>query len=264
MDLNVLAKGVDLEKFSKERAREYQQAKPFPHIAIDELFDPGVLREILQVFPGPDSIEWRRFHSHQEIKLAASREAQLPGRVQQFLYQLNSSTFLGFLERLTGISGLISDPHFIGGGMHQILPGGKLDIHSDFNKHAQWGLDRRLNLLLYLNEDWKEEYGGHLELWDKGMSVCEKKLNPLFNRMVIFSTTDTSYHGHPRPLTCPEGRSRKSLALYYYSNGRSDEGGPKVHSTLFRSLPTDTVFQRYVSPFIPPIAYKLFDKVRGR
>jgi Rps23 Pro-64 3,4-dihydroxylase Tpa1-like proline 4-hydroxylase len=150
---------------------------------------------------------------------------------------LNSAAFLQFLQILTGIKEpLIGDPYLAGGGMHEIKKGGFLKVHADFNKHPELKLDRRINVLVYLNKDWKEEYGGYFELWDKSMSNCEKKIAPIFNKMVIFSTTDYSYHGHPDPLTCPEDRSRKSLALYYYSNGRpvgEINKDNESHGTLF-------------------------------
>jgi len=109
-----------------------------------------------------------------------------------------------------------------------------LAIHADFNRHRAYSLDRRLNLLLYLNKDWREEYGGHLQLWNRDMTRCEAKVLPVFNRVMIFSTTDFTYHGHPDPLQCPEGMTRKSLALYYFSNGRPAEEVSDGHSTLFR------------------------------
>ena len=148
------------------------------------------------------------------------------------LYQLNSSVFVNFLEELTGVGGLIPDPHFEGGGLHQIERGGFLKIHADFNRHPKLNLDRRLNLLLYLNEDWKDDYGGHLELWDREVARCVKRIAPVFNRCVVFTTTDFSFHGHPEPLACPPAVTRKSLALYYYSNGRPARSRPVERGTL--------------------------------
>jgi Rps23 Pro-64 3,4-dihydroxylase Tpa1-like proline 4-hydroxylase len=134
---------------------------------------------------------------------------------------MNSEPFLRFLQELTGIKEtLIPDPYFEGGGVHQIKRGGFLKVHVDFHRHRLLQLDRRVNVLVYLNKDWKDEYGGHFELWERDMSRCVKKIAPLFNRMAIFSTTADSWHGHPDKLNCPEGRSRQSLALYYYTNGR--------------------------------------------
>ena len=91
--------------------------------------------------------------------------------------------------------------------------------------------------MLYLNRDWEEDFGGHIELWDSGMKQCIKKLLPIFNRMVIFNTTETSFHGHPEPLNCPADRSRKSLALYYYTIGQQEDDISQTHSTLFRTRP---------------------------
>ena len=143
-----------------------------------------------------------------------------------------------FIQLLTGINEtLLGDPYFVGGGLHQIKRGGCLKIHADFNKHELTGLDRRVNILIYLNKNWKNDYGGHLELWDRDMKLCVKRILPEFNTVVIFNTTNYTYHGHPDSLNCPEGMSRKSLALYYFSNGRPQtEINPDlpVHGTIFR------------------------------
>src|SRR5262249_42493493 len=136
---------------------------------------------------------------------------------------MGEPVFLEALEKASGIQGLIPDPYYSGAGFHFTLTGGKLAIHADFNRHNQMKLDRRLNLLVYLNRDWKEEYDGHLELWDRAMTQCKKKFLPIFNRLVIFSTTDFSYHGQPETIKCPPHMNRKSIALYYFTNGRPAE-----------------------------------------
>jgi len=189
----------------------YVAADPFPHIVIDDFLPPAILETVLDEFPGPDAIDWKRFKDGTGRKLATRDEAQMGPRTLALLHELNSSRFLRVLEALTGIDGLIPDPHLEGGGLHQIERGGFLKVHADFNKHEKLGLDRRLNLLLYLNKDWREEFGGHLELWSPDMKRCAHRVLPLFNRCVVFSTTDNSFHGHPEPLTCPEGASRKSI-----------------------------------------------------
>jgi Rps23 Pro-64 3,4-dihydroxylase Tpa1-like proline 4-hydroxylase len=242
-------------------AREaYLSARPFPHIVLDDFFDPTLLDEVLGEFPQPGAIRWQRFDNDREIKLASAAEASFGPVTRLLLYHLNSITFLEFLSQVTGIANLIPDPSFAGGGLHQIVPGGKLGVHADFNKHGAYGLDRRLNLLLYLNKDWREEYGGHLQLWDREMTRCEARVTPLFNRVMIFSTTDFSYHGHPDPLSCPEGMTRKSLALYYFTNGRPAEELSGEHSTLFRARdaadfrPTTRQRLRWLaSDLLPPI-----------
>lgn len=219
----------------------YANAHPFPHIVIDNFLPEPLLESILQEFPKVGSIEWQKFSNKAEKKLASRAELQMGDTTRFLLYQLNSSVFINFLENLTGINGLIPDPHFEGGGLHQIERGGYLKMHVDFNLHGKLKLDRRLNLLIYLNKNWQEEYGGHLQLWDEEMTRCEKKILPIFNRCVVFSTTDSSYHGHPDPLTCPEGETRKSLALYYYTNGRPEAKAEEGHSTLFQARPGEDV-----------------------
>ena len=228
---------------------EYARAKPFPHVVIDDFFDPRLLDVVLSEFPGPDSIEWQRFRNAREIKLASAQEANFGPATRLLLYHLNCATFLEFLGTLTGIPDLIADPHFDGGGLHQIVRGGKLGIHADFNKHPRYGLDRRLNVLLYLNKAWREEYGGHLELWNRGMTSCEARIAPLFNRLMVFGTTDFTYHGHPDPLRCPEGMTRKSLALYYFSNGRPAEEVSGSHSTVFQARTRDEFRDRFSDTF---------------
>jgi Rps23 Pro-64 3,4-dihydroxylase Tpa1-like proline 4-hydroxylase len=239
---------------------DYVSAKPFPHIVLDNFFDPALLELILEEFPRPDAIRWQKFDNPREMKLASSTEASFGNATRLLLYHLNSATFLEFLSVVTGVDNLIPDPRFEGGGLHQIVRGGKLGVHADFNKHRDFGIDRRLNLLLYLNKDWREEYGGHLQLWDRDVTRCETRVLPLFNRVMIFGTTDFTFHGHPDPLTCPDGMSRKSLALYYFSNGRPAEEISGEHSTIFKAREKNefrlTFNQRVrgiAKDFLPPI-----------
>lgn len=246
----------------------YATARPFPHIVIDNFFDPAILDDVLGEFPKPGQITWQEFDSGAEIKLASAAEANFGPLTRLLMYHLNSKTFLEFLSAVTGIDNLIPDPGFEGGGMHQIVPGGKLGVHADFNKHREYNLDRRLNMLVYLNKNWREEYGGHLELWNREMTRAEAKVLPLFNRVMIFSTTDFTYHGHPDPLRCPEGMTRKSLALYYYSNGRPAEEISGEHSTLFRAraetdfrLSMSQRMRKVASDLLPPIIARGLRKV---
>lgn len=213
----------------------FRSGEPFPHAVIDGLFEDEALERVLADFPGPDEMEWRRFDSAEERKLGYDhRLSVVKPEIQQFLYFMNSFAMIVFLEALTGIEGLIPDPYYGGGGPHQILPGGYLGVHADFNWHPILRLDRRLNVLVYLNRDWREEYGGHLELWDREARHCVRKILPVFNRTIVFATTDFSFHGHPEPLRCPSPMTRKSISLYYYSNGRPAEERSAPHETIFR------------------------------
>jgi 2OG-Fe(II) oxygenase superfamily len=245
----------------------YKNAIPYPHIVVDDFLDPAVLDLVLSEFPKPGAIKWIKFDNEKEIKLASSVEQSFGPATRLLMYHLNSASFLDFLSGVTGIPNLIPDPYFEGGGLHQITRGGKLGIHADFNKHVHYGVDRRLNAIIYLNKDWREEYGGHLELWNKEVTKCEAKILPLFNRLVVFGTTDFTYHGHPDPLQCPEDMTRKSLALYCYSNGRPAEEISGEHSTLFMARSADDFkldanqkIRRLVKDMLPPIILRQFKK----
>ncbi len=259
-----LIAGSALETAAAMHAPGYQTASPFPHAVIDDLFDDAMLDSILDAFPGPKDTFWQRYDREHEVKLALATEELMPVPIRLLLYFLNGSMFIGFLERLTGIRNIIPDPHWFGGGMHQIERHGKLSIHADFNRHDLFGFERRLNLLLYLNKDWQDEYRGHLELWDTDMRECVRKIAPLFNRMVVFSTTTNSYHGHPDELLCPRDRTRRSLALYYYTVGGPDEEKNRTHSTIFRVRPGDEkrgAWKRRIKPFVPPILVDLYNRL---
>lgn len=259
-----------LENLALKHCKTYVTAKPFPHIVIDNFLPKDTLEAVLTEFPDPKSIRWQEFKNKAEKKLASQSELQMGEATRFLLYQLNSSVFCKFLEKLTGIEGIIPDPYFHGGGLHQIERGGYLKVHVDFNKHKKLNIDRRLNVLIYLNQDWQEEYGGHLQLWDQNMTKCYQKILPIFNRCVIFSTTDFSYHGHPEPLSCPKERTRKSLALYYYSNGRPLEEVSKSHSTIFKNesgkmIVTKTSENRvktFLRKFVPPIVLETWQSLK--
>jgi len=160
-------------------------------------------------------------------------ECDAPAR--QLFHFFNSRPVLEFLEGLTTIQGLIPDPYFMGGGYHETGRGGKLGIHADFRINDQLHLHRRLNVIVYLNERWQPEWGGALELWDREMKEKRREVMPVFNRCVIFATTATAFHGVPH-VRCPAGRSRKSLALYYFE----DEGQPRpIRPTHYVPRPGD-------------------------
>jgi len=256
-----------LDEIAKSEAKVYAAARPYPHLVIDGLFDDWILEAVLAEFPSPRDKNWIVHDIPQEIKLQSKSERDILLFTRHFLYVLNSASFLEFLERLTGIDNLIGDPRFEGGGLHQIVSGGKLAIHADFNKHSCFTLDRRLNMLIYLNKNWNEEYGGHFELWDRDMSRMVSKVAPLFNRVVIFTTSENSYHGHPDPLACPPDVTRKSLALYYYTNGGvRDEEPSGQHSTLFRARPGERFSasaRQIARELTPPLLWRIASRVLG-
>ena len=211
--------------------KNYHNGLPFPNIVIENFFNEDYLNQILLDFPDLSKIKSsQKYLNKNEIKYANNDYQNFPDSIKNFFEFLNSNMYLNFLQKLTSVKEkLIVDPQLNGGGLHEIKKGGVLKIHTDFNKHPSLKLDRRINVLIYLNKDWKDQYGGHLELWDKDMLGCKKKILPTFNKMVIFSTNDFSNHGHPDPVICPLNQSRKSIALYYFSEGRPLEDLDKNH-----------------------------------
>lgn len=259
-----------LHELALAQRASFVAAQPFPNVVLDNFLPSGWLEPLIAEFPKPRTGNWQSFDNAQEKKLASSLETEMGGVTRAVLTQLNSAAFLGFLEALTGIDGLIPDPYLVGGGLHQIERGGFLKVHADFNWHQKLRLDRRLNLIVYLNRDWRESYGGDLQLWDAAVTHCVKNIYPVLNRAVLFSTLDTGYHGHPEPLTCPEGETRKSLALYYYTNGRPEKESSDVHSTVFRARPGERLapararrsWRSFAKKFIPPIVTDAVNSTR--
>lgn len=197
-------------------AGRYRSADPFPHIVIDDLIDVDMLRQVARDFP--DAAENEAFDRSQERLKRQFHPQSCTGATTRNLFaELNSQAFLEFLAAMTGLKGLIVDPYYFGAGLHETRRTGHLGIHADFNRHSLMNVQRRLNLLIYLNDDWQQEYGGALELWDRQMQACRVSVMPLMSRAVIFATDLDSFHGHPDPLTCPPGQSRRSIATYYYT-----------------------------------------------
>ena len=235
-----------LEDYIQTYSQEFQTKKPFSYVYIDNFIKTEFLDQILESFPSPTDIKFYQYENPLEKKLAMDKLDILPPPIKNILLWFNSPKVLNFLEKLTGIDGLVPDPYYRGGGIHQITKNGKLDIHIDFNVHPKLKLQRRLNLIVYLNKDWEESYGGHIEFWNghkEGdthiLDTCIEKILPLFNRMAIFETSEISYHGHPEPLLCPSDRTRKSIALYYYTTDRPIEQKVSPHSTTFVKRPID-------------------------
>ena len=212
----------NLNLVAENKKNEYMNAAPFPNLILDEFFDNNFLNEVLKDFPDLEKINSsQEYMNKNEVKFANNDYKSFPYSIKLLFDFMNSNIFLEFLQKITSIKEkLVADRELNGGGLHQIKSGGMLQIHTDFNRHPTLELDRRVNILLYLNKNWSQEYGGDLELWDKEMKLCAKKISPNFNRMVIFSTNDFSNHGHPEPIKCPKEVSRKSIALYYFSKGR--------------------------------------------
>lgn len=228
-------------EIGQSHMEDYAFAEPFCHTLIDDFLPTDLAEQILQHFPvdkkAHDKI-YRKGYGGQ------FKRQVLPADCDEFTRNLfgffNSSAMLKFLEGITNIQGLLPDPYFAGGGFHEIASGGLLGIHADFRVNEGLQLIRRVNVLIYLNKNWQETYGGKLELWDKSMQNKVKEIAPLFNRCVIFNTDADSFHGHPEPLTTPPEITRKSIALYYYTAlPIANDTGESRH-TNYVARPNDT------------------------
>jgi hypothetical protein len=218
--------------------RQFREAQPYPHVHLKQFLDRNVAVELAREFPAMATDAWTRYKHPNENKVGLAKRSLFPPLLGEVVDELNTEAFVDWLSQLTGIAGLLPDDMLEGGGLHQSGPGGFLNVHTDFsNHHYHQHWRRQVNLILYLNPNWREPWGGALELWDRDMRRCVVKIPPLFNDALIFRTDEISYHGFPDPLRSPEGESRKSLALYYYT---AESGADvKTRSTNYRPRPED-------------------------
>ncbi len=239
-----------LEALANAHCKEYAHARPFPHCVLDNFLPEKVATCLAGEFPQRNfknfALNENRYQWKKQSGLQETNFEGVSHSIRHILNEFNGKVFLDFLQRLTGIEGLVADPHFAGAALHQILRGGRLAVHADFNWDSRRKLDRRINVLLFLNPNWLETWGGDLQLWDSRMSRCEASIYPVLNRCVIFNTDSTSYHGHPDRLRCPEDRTRNSMAFYYYTNGRPGEGKSDPHSTLWKPRPRERFPNKWV------------------
>lgn len=242
--------------------RQFRENEPYPHLYFHEFLEPDVARSMANEFPGLETDAWTRYKHRNENKVGLAKRSLFPPLLGDVVDELNSSEFVEWLSQVTGIPDLLADPGLEGGGLHQSGPGGFLNIHTDFNTHhynKNWR--RRVNLILYLNPNWHEDWGGAIELWDREVKNCVVKIPPLFNDALIFQTDGISYHGFPEPLRCPPGQSRKSVALYYYT--LESDADVEVRSTNYRARPNDTLFDSMLI-WLDKVAVDLYSRAKAR
>jgi hypothetical protein len=256
----------DVGELGKSLFKDYNAATPFPHVALDNFLPFAVVDRVLEEFPGLSKSD--NFDDRAQERL---KRQVLPERLEPWsrglFYSFNSKPFLVFLENVTGIKGLIPDPYFLGGGYHEIKSGGYLSMHADFNHHSLMNLERRINVLIYLNEGWTDQFGGQLELWDDRMRERVKSYVPIKNRCVIFNTTSSSMHGNPNPVGHPQGMTRKSIALYYYTSTWNDS--KRSHFTMFKGRPGSSDKRDWklgvlqlIKDITPPVVFRALSKLR--
>ena len=245
---------VDLSTFKSQ----YQNAPAYPHIYVDNFLEDQIIDKAFDEFPKINSNKWINYTHYNERKFGNTKLDSFPPTIKRIVKHLNSDAFVKKLSEFTGIPNLLADNNLEGGGLHQSPRGGFLNIHADFTSHPHkknWR--RRVNLLIYLNKNYDGNWGGDLEIWDRKMTKCEKKISPLFNRAVVFNTDADTFHGHPEPFNCPDGETRKSIALYYFT----EEKEVKVQSTEYRAKPDESILKKFLV-WCDKMLLRVYDKVK--
>jgi hypothetical protein len=264
-----------INPIDRDALREtFQNAKPVPWFKIDNFFKADVAEQCYSAFPTYDQVQkvGQTFTNvNEKGKFQVTDSNLFPAPLKAVSEFLNGREFLELIEYVTGMPDLEGDPQFVGGGLHSTGARGHLDVHLDFNYMKERQLHRRLNILVYMNKDWKPEWGGEFELWDPEVKTLVQKFSPVFNRCVMFNTNEISYHG-VNAVKCPDGQSRKSFAAYYYTKEAPAGWDGTIHSTIFRARPDEKLksvlmpmenASHAVSKFLHRGAHKLKKAVTG-
>jgi hypothetical protein len=260
----VLSNKISLSESVETLAARFKSAMPFPHVVIDNLFPDRFLDELVGEMPPIHDDYWVHHDNEHEEKYGLRSAVELGPIGIQLSASLHSASFLYFLSELTGIWQLLPDPYLQGAGYSLIPHGAKFDVHCDRNVAYQTGLNRRLALIIYLNKDWRHEYGGQLELWNQTGTSCEAIVEPVFNRTIVFAVDDGHYHGVPSPINSPFGWSRKSFLLYFHtvdSGGRTVAPHTSIWSPAFHGY-RKTGLRSFARDLTPPILLRSFRRFR--
>jgi hypothetical protein len=240
---------------------EYKHAQPFPHLILDDLFPGEILDSILKELPPAPSEKWVNQRHPLMIKSNLRSAVDLEEHGYAFASILHSAAFLYFLTEITGIKALLPDPYLGGAGYHVIFEGGNFDVHADRNTDYHCGLRRRLAMLVYLNKAWQPGFGGQFELWDQHGTRCEKVIEPIFNRTVIFEVDDSNFHG-VRPVTSGTGVARKAFVAYFHTV----DGAIVHHNSLYAPSiyqASDGVIHRVARATLPPFLWDGLRKLKN-
>jgi Rps23 Pro-64 3,4-dihydroxylase Tpa1-like proline 4-hydroxylase len=227
-------------RLALQHREEFISADPFPHTVIDDFLPISVARELARHVPAPndESYPWVVSKKSDAVKQYIHHEPSMPLPIRQIFRELNSHQGLLFFELLTGTESLLPDPYLVGGGIHISGGGDFLGIHADFNWHHKLLAYRRINAILYLTENWDESWGGATELWSCDGTERRREIPPRFNRLLVFETSENSYHGHPVPLELPENVFRRTLNIYYYHR-HARTGDPETTEPHWTNYKTD-------------------------
>ena len=237
---HILQENFTTQKVEKY-IKEFKYNSPFPCVVIDNFLLEKTANQVLDNFKVNDN--WTNYSLVNNYKKYGLTERKhLDKNCNEVFEELNSREFLDIMTKITGINNIFLDPTLDGGGLHQVFNGGSLNIHTDFNSHTVEKTWRRVvNILIYLNHNWLDEYNGNLELWNEKGKKKVKSISPIFNRCVIFKTDKKSFHGHPTKLNLPSGVSRKSIAVYYFVK---EDNELELYPTKFVARPKDSFYYK--------------------
>ncbi|MBE0414692.1 2OG-Fe(II) oxygenase [Yoonia sp.] len=262
---------TDAKEIGAKLASSYQGKTPYDYGCFDNFLPADVVARVREEALALGAKDPENASGNEKLKMSFNPDI-MPAYSKAVFHALSARPFIQFLEQMSGIKGLIPDPYYMGGGIHRSETGGFLSIHADFDHHRPMNLERRMNVLIYLNPDWKEEYGGAFEIWTDDMSEKVDSFAPVMNRMCCFSTGRDTMHGNPEPVNHPDGDPRLSIALYYYTATWVD--GRTSQSTVFKQRPgagdakSNEALMRVVRDIVPPVVYRksrgLLRRIRGR
>jgi hypothetical protein len=262
---SLLAQKVSLPRRIEDLRASYQNAKPFSHVLIDDLFSEKILDALLAEMSAMGRDKWSNIEQDSRERTIRMRSAAEIGDAGvQLLSIVHSAAFLYLLSEITGIWQLLPDPYLQGAGYARMRRGDYFNVHSDRNVAYETGLSRRLAMIVFLNKAWKPEYNGKLELWNDDATRCDASIEPLFNRTIIFEVAYPNFHGVPMPLACPPDRLRQSFILYYHTVGTSGKANVKPHTSIFapRFYGTNRLTWRsVVRDFTPPVLMRAIRKL---
>jgi hypothetical protein len=249
--LNTLTQITHINPIDREALRDrVRTAQPVRNFSIDNFLEESFAREVCASYPSyEEAVKVGRVFTavNEKKKVQLTDSSSFAEPIAELNRTLASPEFLDLLADVFGMPNILADEALVGGGIHQTGPRGHLDVHVDFNYIEERKLHRRLNILIYFNEGWQPDWGGNIELWDEEVKVCHHSFSPVFNRCVVFETSEISYHG-VTAVRCPEDRTRRSFAAYYYTREAPPNWDGQAHSTSFKARPDEVLKGNVLMP----------------
>jgi hypothetical protein len=260
--LSLVGCKLSLGRSVSDLLRDYRRAEPFPHLVLDHLFPADELHLVRDGFPQPSSEKWVNERNERFAKSNLRSAVYLAEYGYAFASMLHSAAFLYFMTEITGIQALLPDPYLSGAGYRVMEGGAKFEVHADTNHDGHCGLHRRLAMMIYLNQAWRPEFGGQLELWNQDATRCEKVIEPVFNRTVIMEIGDRNFHA-VQPVASGSGAVRKSFMVYFHTVDGSIVPHYSIYApSIYRDK--DPWIRRVARGALPPVLWQGLSKLKSR